>query len=138
MSRSTAHTVIDVDVEEELQNELQALQEENKQLQKEQRIAALRRHIAQECEHCSHLQSSLASGSSPLPLSQSPLAAGPTHKDQDGGHNNNNCAVRPSSVFTDQLTTSSLKNFLPEANFVTPLDELLHSAQGQGHQARTW
>ena len=131
-----AHTVIDVDVEEEPQNELQALQEENEQLQKEQRTAALRRHIAQEREHRSRLQSSLASGSSPLPLSsQSPSAAGLTHQDQDGSHNNN-CAVGPSGIFTNRLTTSSLKNLLPEANFATPLDKLLRS--GQGRQARTW
>ena len=71
-------------------------------------------------------------------MSQSPSTTGPTHQDQDGSLNNNNCAVEPSGVFNNQLTTSSLKKLLPEAKFVTPLDELLCSAQGQGRQARTW
>ena len=109
-----AHTLIDVNVEEELQNELHALQKENEQLQKEQRIAVLRRHIAQvksvnigpasNPHWPAVLHPYLCRPSDP---SQSPSATGPTHQDQDGGHNNNNCAVGPSGVFNDQLTTSS-------------------------------
>ena len=86
-------------------------------------------------EYCSCIQSSLASGSSRLPLSKSLSVAGPTR--QDGGDNNNS-AVGSSSVFNDHLTTISFKYLLPEANFITPFDNFLHSAQSQGRQAQTW
>ena len=122
--------IIDIAIEQVLQQELQALQEENERLQKEERIAVLRRHIAQERELRTCLQSSLTSGSSPLSPSQSPHAAHQPH--QDGGEQLcNNSAVGPLGIFNEKLT-SSLRNI------VTSLDDLLHSTQSHGHQARTW